>query len=375
MAESLRDQLAANLDKLENSSITGDGKDVSADANIPDPAATPSGGKGEAPVSKVAEAKEDKTGRLHGEGGKFVSAARAEQKPDATPPPADPAPARAASSPQRPSSWKKDYWGDWDALVGGTLTPERAKALADYMNERETQFQHGVATYKQEWEQARPVMEAIQPYLPLLQQHGIAPNTWISNLGAAHRELALGSPQQKLARFQWLAQQYGIPMNAFSDEAARNQFVASQPAPQPVQTGLTEQQARSLFQQEFMAQQSSSEVARFAADKEKYPHYEAVRETMAQLLEANLADDLPSAYEAALAHPRHSDIRTAIAEQQRAKDEEERKRAEAERVARAKGKAVSVRSATPTAAAGEKPKDRRSQLEEAFDEHMGGARV
>jgi len=39
----------------------------------------------------------------------------------------------------------------------------------------------------------------------LLQENNIAPQQWISNLGTAHKTLALGSPQEKLQMFAQLA--------------------------------------------------------------------------------------------------------------------------------------------------------------------------
>ena len=393
MSESLRDQLEANLDKIvtrdedevRNAPITGDGKDV-GEASIPVPA-TPSGATGAAPESKISEPKKDSAGRLHGEDGKFVpkdeKAAVAAPKAVVSPSLAAPegvAAAPAKPLPARPSSWKKDYWGHWDKLTsGGQLSPEEATALAEYMNQRETDFQHGVATYRKEWETARPLVEALQPFMPLLQQHRIEPGQWIKNLGTAHQNLALGSPQQKLQMFAKLAQDYGIPLQALVDQTAQQQYIASgngqgQQIPPQGQTPLTREEALALWQQQFAQHASEQEVTRFGADP-KYQHFEAVRETMAQLLEANLAEDLPSAYEAAIQHPRHSDIRKAIDEQKRAEDEEAKRKAEAERLAKAKGKAVSVRSSTPSAAAEEKPKGLRGQLEAAVEQHAGGGRV
>lgn len=389
MGESLRDQLTANFDKI----ITVEAPDETPAAPASEPASTPEGGTGAPPQSKIVAApKEDERAR-DPKTGQFVEksdepkTAAAPAKPGTTPPPsAGTQPQGAAAAPikpkpARPSSWKKDYWGHWDKMTGGQpLTPEEALALAEYMNSRETEFQHGVATYKREWEQAKPVLEAMQPFLPLLQQHNIQPQAWISNLGAAHRELALGTPQQKLARFAWLAQQYGVPVQALTDQTAQNEYLAKGGNGQNFQgqipqNVLTREDADRLFQERFNAVRSEEDIQRFAADKEKYPYFEELRETMALRLDAGLSQDLDSAYQGALRDPRHSNIWDAIQEQKRAQDEEAKQRAEAERLSKAKGKAVSVRSATPSAPVGEKPKDRRSQLEENFDAIAGGGRV
>ena len=69
---------------------------------------------------------------------------------------------------------------------------------------------------------------------------------------------------------------------------------------------------------------------------------------MAGLLQAGLADDLPSAYEAALRHPRHADMFDAMQVQQRAQQEAEAKAAQKQKVVRARANAVSTPSATPS---------------------------
>lgn len=381
MSESLRDQLSAAYDKV-----------ITPEAETPEPAAaTPEGGTGAPPESKITAAPET-SDRARDDKGRFTEKKEAAEKTAAapaktgtpTPPPAGTQAQVAAAAPKpkpaRPDSWKKDYWGHWDKMTSGqALSPEESLALADYMVKRETDFRHGVSAFNDEWNRAKPIVEAMQPFLPLLQQHGIQPQQWISQLGNAHRELALGSPEQKLQRFAWLAQQYGVPLQALTDQAAQTQYLSQGAqaqnfrAPQNV---LTREEADRLFQERFNKIRSEEDIQRFGQDQDKHPHFEAVRETMAQLLEANLAEDLPSAYEAALRHPRHSDLWQSIQEQDRARQAEANAKAEAERLQKAKGKAVSVRSATPNApAAGEKPKDRRSALEEAYEAHVGGARL
>jgi len=110
------------------------------------------------------------------------------------------------------------------------------------------------------------------------------------------------------------------------------------------------------------------EISKVADDSAKFPHFEAVRETMAQLLESGLAQDLPSAYDRACwmvpevrEQMTHAQIDSATRTQ---------------KVAQAKARAVSPRSATPSgqvATAG--TKDRRAMLSEAADALLGGAGV
>ena len=387
MSESLRDQLSANYDKIVNSPIAPEAEGVTGEASIPEPAApaaaTPSGAQGEAPPSKIAEPKLDE--RARGPDGKFIEKPK---EPPAAPARAAPAAPKgevaqvAKPKPARPSSWKKDYWSHWDKLTNGApMSAEEALALAEYMGSRESDFQHGVSTYKREWEAARPLLEAVEPFRATLEANRIDPKTWITNLGNAHHVLALGSPHEKLGMLSKLCQEYQIPPAALLDQGAQQRFLAGngqrspQPSAPPGPPAVTREAATALWEQQFAQHAMKQEIEQFRAQKEKYPHYEALRETMAQTLEANLAEDLVSAYEAALRHPRHSDIWNAIQEQDRAKDAEAKAKAEAERLSKAKGKAVSVRSSTPGALTEEKPKGLRSQLEASYDEVVGGGRV
>lgn len=385
MSESLRDQLSAAFEQVENTAIEGDGEGVVHDTTIPVPAEP----EPLASASKISEAPKGDDRPRDPKTGQFIekSEPAAAPKKDASPSRSSseanraPAPAAARARPPRPSSWKKDYQAHWDKLTAGEqLSPEEATALAEYMNTRETDFQHGVATYKREWETAKPLMEAMTPFMPLLQQSQIPPAVWITNLGRAHQALAMGSPHQKLQMFARIAQDYGVPLAALTDQTAQQQYL-SQPAPQQFQQSalppgvLTRDEADRLFQERFAAMQAEQEVGKIISDREHYPHMDAVRETMAQLLEAGLAEDLPGAYDAALRHPRHSELWQAHQEQERAARDEEARRAEAERVAKARGRAVSTRSATPSATPATKPEGLRATLESAFDAHSGGGRV
>ena len=269
--------------------------------------------------------------------------------------------------PSRPSSWKKDYWQDWDKLA--TENPK----LASYLNEREGQFASGVSTYKQEWEQAKPLIDAIAPFQQILQQNNIDPAQWISNLGNAHHRLAMGSPQDKLAMFQKLAQDYQIPAQlAVQDREGQWQILGQQSMPQ--QPAFDQGMVERLVEKKLQETSTKQILEAFSREAPtKYQHFETVKATMAGLLQAGLADDLPSAYEAALRHPRHSDLFSYMQQQQSAKEEQERKAIQAQKVQRARSNAVSPTSSTPSgvmAQSGEK--GLRDQLTENFRAVVGG---
>ena len=76
-------------------------------------------------------------------------------------PPQDEQPAPAPTKP-RPSSWKKDYDEHWTKLD---------PSLQDYIAQREQEYAKGVSTYKQNWDQAAPLYEAMQPDVGRLLLH------------------------------------------------------------------------------------------------------------------------------------------------------------------------------------------------------------
>jgi hypothetical protein len=268
----------------------------------------------------------------------------------------------------RPSTWKKEYLPIWDKLTTGQqLTPDEALKLAQYSNQRESEYKKGVSTYKAEADNARQLREAIDPFVPELQKHGIHPAAWIQSLGRAHFTLATGTQEQKQQMFHRLAQDYGIQLNQeYGNQGYEQQY--QQPSDPYTQQLMNQLQAmnqevstiKSRYEQEEQAR-LMGEISRVSSNVEKFPHFESVREQMAQLLERGLANDLESAYAKAV---RLNDDVWAQ-EQERLLSSAAKQQNSAKQVAKAKSAAVSVRSVTPkgTASSGD-TKDRRSLLAE-----------
>lgn len=310
----------------------------------------------EAPIGETEAQKAD---RLRDEKGRFVEG-KTEPKVEAKPAVEVPVVPR----PARPSSWKKDYWDHWDKL-----DPK----VAEYINQREGEYAKGVSTYKQEWDNAKPLLDAVAPFLPELQKNNIQPGQWISNLGRAHHALATGDGQTRLQMFAKLAQDYKVPLQALYDPAFAQQFV--QQATQASQQPAPQVDVAMLVKQEFSAARNQEAINQFQAAKDAagnplYPHFETVKPDMALLLEAGKAQDLKSAYEKALRL--HDDLWQSEQDTKRKADEASRLEAQRKAVQAAKGSAVSVKSATPASAGAAPKKGLRSQLEEAFDQHASG---
>ena len=320
----------------------------------------------------IGETPEQRTERLRDEKGRFaegkakpeVKAAKAE----ATIKTAETTPAVvAAPTPAKlpkPDSWKKDRQADWDAM-----TPSQQA----YVKEREDQYFKGISTYQQEWKGAKPLLDAIAPFMPELEANNIKPDQWVKNLGNAHYTLVKGSPQQKLQMFAQLSRDYGVPLQALFDPQIAQQYV-QQTIQQPTQQSrpAPQQDIGSLVRQELMTAKLNDEIASFETAKDAtgntlHPHYSMVRDDMALLLEAGKAQDLPSAYNMALRL--HDDLFEADQEAKRKADDTARHEAQRKAVTVAKGSAVSVRSATPASAGAAPKKGIRANLEEAYDQH------
>lgn len=275
--------------------------------------------------------------------------------------------------PARPSSWKKEMWDHWEKLD---------PTVAEYLHQRESEFAKGVSTYKTEWEKAKPLLDAIAPYQQDFERWGINPAQQFARYAEIHKSLALGTPQQKLSTFLRVAQEYQIPVQELFVQGQDGKVYFNQQLMQQAQQQVQQPQQQAPDVQKLVAQTFAQHLAQQQAQQfieakdaqgnPVHPHYETVREDMAQLLEAGLADDIPSAYDAALGLPKHRHLLEAQQRQQREKDEAEKQRKAREEADRARRNNVSPRTATPSGTAGGAKKGLRAQLEEAYDQHTAG---
>lgn len=273
----------------------------------------------------------------------------------------------------RPTTWKKEYLPLWDkARNGEQLSKEEGRALTNYLNQREQEYKKGVSTYKQEAERARALEEAINPFVPELQSQGIHPAAWINNLGRAHMILTKAPYQERVAMFHRLAGEYGIQFNQGGEPVQQ----AVDPYTQQLMAQLQQVNQevgsiKSRFQQEEDVR-LNAEIDRFSSDVDKYPHFEALREDMAQLLELGKAQDLDSAYR--IATRLNEDVWQQ--EQERLLSQAKQEALKQAQVQKAKSAAVSVKTTTPSGVTsdGVDKKDRRAVIGSAF-ENISASRV
>jgi hypothetical protein len=271
-------------------------------------------------------------------------------------------------------------WPLWDKLAAGQpLSPAEARQMAEYNLQRETEAARGVSAYKSEWDRAKPLLQAFEPHRADFERWGIDPAQQFSKYVEIHKGLALGTPEQKLGMLMRIAQDYKIPVEQMfvqqNGQVFFNPQVQAPAAPQPqAQPQLNPQTIERTVQAVIQKERTQAEINAMAADVQKYPHFETVRETMAQLLDAGIATDLPGAYEAALALPQHRELQQAALAQAQAADEAARKAKAQAEAQRARAAAVSPRSATPATGAAQARKGLRETLAEHVDA-IGSSRV
>ncbi len=273
---------------------------------------------------------------------------------------------------KRPTTWKKEYVEVWNKMQEGKpLDKAEFAKFAEYANQRESEYKKGVSAYKAEADNARQLTEAIGQFTPELQKHGIHPVAWINNLGRAHYTLANGTYEQKLNAFNRLAQDYGIQLNQDALQMPEQAYVDPYQQQLMQQLQATQQQVAQLSairEQEENAR-LSNEISRVSSDKERFPHFDMVREDMAQLLERGIAQDLETAYAKAV---RINDEVYKL-EQDRLLKSAGTQASKAQQVAKAKATAVSPKSVTPSGqVAKTDAKDRRSLLMANLADAEGG---
>jgi hypothetical protein len=273
---------------------------------------------------------------------------------------------------KRPTTWKKEYVDVWNKMQEGKpLDKAEFAKFAEYANQRESEYKKGVSAYKAEADNARQLTEAIGQFTPELQKHGIHPVAWINNLGRAHYTLANGTYEQKLNAFNRLAQDYGIQLNQDALQMPEQAYVDPYQQQLMQQLQATQQQVQQLSairEQEENAR-LNQEIQRVSSDRERFPHFEMVREDMAQLLERGLAPNLETAYAKAV---RMNDEAYKL-EQDKLLKSANTQASKAQQVAKAKATAVSPRSVTPSGQVSKSDaKDRRSLLMANLADAEGG---
>jgi hypothetical protein len=262
-----------------------------------------------------------------------IAAALKESPPASVPAAQDPA--KTGSDPhQAPSSWSKEVLPLWESLPQG---------VKDEVRKRESDFQKGIEKYKDKATRHDEIAQVLTPIRPILQQYGIANDAQaVSRL--VEWENSLRNPQTRMAAFHNLARTYGIDLS----QAQQSAQDMAQDIPEPLRPvldkfGQLEQQVTSLVgaQQYAEQQRAAQELSTFAKD---HPHFDAVRQTMGQLMAGGAAQTMQEAYDKAIWA--NDDLREQIL-----RDREEKKATEKAKADAEAAKAARLAAASPPAKA------------------------
>lgn len=240
-----------------------------------------------------------------------------------------------------PSSWKPEAQAAYlKAAADEPLTPAEVKLLTQEAERRENDYHKGIEQYKVHAHEAQAYQRVVEPYMPTIRGLGVDAPTAIAKLFQADHTLRYSDPATKARFLGQLAQEYGVDLG---------QVVNAPPIDPNVyylQQQLQQQQqaVQQVLHQQEMREQAGyqSEIQKFAADP-AHPHFEAVKDEMALLLQTGKAQDLKTAYDTAVWM--RADIRQSLVEQQRA--EALRTATGQAQATRAKSAAVSVKGSSP----------------------------
>lgn len=297
-------------------------------------------------AEEPAPVTEDKpVDRPRDESGKFAKAEKQEAPVEAKEPVPTPEPAPVRKA---PSSWKPAAQEAFlKADRGEQLTPEEIRLLTQEAERREGDFLKGVGEFKSHADRARAYDAAIEPFKGHLQALGVDAPTAITALMRADYTLRTADPATKAQYFAQLAQQYGIDLGQVQQPPQVD------PQTQFLMSRLQElQQKQQMWENQIQQQEHAKAmdvIQSMASDSVNFPHFEAVRGDMADLLETGKAKSEKEAYDMAVWM--RPDIRQSLLDQQRA--DAQRKAMEQAQAQRAKAASVSVKGSSPASGGGQ----------------------
>ncbi len=286
-----------------------------------------------------------------------------------------------------PSSWSQEAKATW-----ATISPAVQQAVL----KREKEVSDGFTQYQTRYQD---IDRAFSPQRDFqLQQLGKSRGQAIDQLFGWHD--ALANPATRLQAFRSLAQSHGIDLSTLSPQTGQTQ----QPDPNTDPTAFVNQIVQSNLQQSLQPvlqrvgsfEQMLQERENLAEAKGKLttfstgkPHFERVRQAMAQMIGSGYAQDLEDAYQKATwADPeirgeilageqakREADAKAAqeAREAKTAQAEEERRRKEREAADKARRANIGVRHSTAAGTAPSKStgKSIRDSIVEAVRDARG----
>lgn len=179
---------------------------------------------------------------------------------------------------EAPQSWKKEYREFFNSAD---------PALQDYILTREDQMHEGIEKDRSDANLGRTMRDIMTPHEAFLKQQGLEPVKAMQSLLNVHYNLSQGTPEQKAAALQRVAQSYRIgEVQGDPRLAATEQKLAQ------IEQNLNASHERA---QQATRERIDAEVADFAKD---HPLFDDLEDDIASLI--RVGNDLESAYEKAV---------------------------------------------------------------------------
>ena len=268
-----------------------------------------------------------------------------------------------------PSSWKPASKAKWESIDPDV----RAEVVR---REREVTRALGDSTNARKF--AQSFTEAVNPFAQKYQNSGMTPLQVMQNLMQADVFLSSAPAAQRAQFMAKLISDYKIDVGMLDEalaggeptsrpEAIVERMIQERIAPFQQFVQSAEQQRQQALQQEY--NQQASHIQSMAQDEQNFPHFDTVRNDMADIMEMNARRKVylspQEAYKRAVAM--NPDAQAA----EQARAGQQRSQADHDAATRSLGASLSVSGAPGTLTRKVDPNDLRGTIEAAWKAHAG----
>lgn len=189
-----------------------------------------------------------------------------------------------------PQSWTPASREKWL-----TIDPElRAEIVR-----REEAAVTGVRQLQERYAPMDQLVNSIGPYMNEIVQQGQNPSAYLQATLAAEKELRATDVPSRFQALLKIADNYGIPLRDIINQSVGEQVLGPMTKAQIPQEIANELQEQRLWRQQQEVNAIQSQFNSFASDP-KNEFFNDVRNHMADLIDAGVAKDMPTAYEMAI---------------------------------------------------------------------------
>lgn len=281
-----------------------------------------------------------------------------------------------------PQSWRAAQKAKWS-----TVDPE----VKQEIQRRERDHERVLSESAQTRQFAQYFHQTVSPYMARVQAMGVHPLVAVREFFKADHALSNGTEEARAAQLVKLFYDYNINLETFDKVLTAEHMrrggtpadpVSSQVSQllaeqlRPLQEFVQSQRTAEQQRQEQEARAASASIEQMALDNVKYPHFQAVANDMADIIEIQSKKGLyltpEQAYTRAVAM--NPEVSQQVQQQQQQTAQQlaaQRKTQRAQRALAASSSVAGAPNGTPSGGSGINVKDRRAVIESAFDQLEG----